>query len=156
MQRFNVNGIDFSVHHMNVRGKGTLEYRRKSFDVYFQKKEKENDNNNNFTNVVTLISMVEDLGYYRDYLAFTLMKEIVGIFPLFFEYTKVWINEQMEGLYLVVQHPRHYVFQTIHNGIFIASRWHGGNFPEKEIYCVEEGNEKKNFNKMVAKSFQSG
>jgi hypothetical protein len=54
-----------------------------------------------------LLNLVMDKNLWHNRWAFLAMAEI-GIFPLFQTYCTVWINDQPQGIYLLVEKPHHY------------------------------------------------
>lgn len=54
-----------------------------------------------------LMNLVMDKNLWHNRWAFMNMEKI-GIFPLFNSYCTLWINDQPQGIYLLVEKPRHY------------------------------------------------
>ncbi|MEW5756176.1 MAG: CotH kinase family protein [Pseudomonadota bacterium] len=60
----------------------------------------------------TLHALQEDDGYFRNYLAFTLLRR-AGLLPVHFELILLRINNHDEGVYLLVEHPMQYATEVL-------------------------------------------
>lgn len=101
-----INGDTLEVKDMHTRGKSTLKLRRKSLSIsldhpcvlkHLGKEEK-------FKKFYA-ISLSMDKDYMRNRLSFGMLKEL-GLFDLFFSYGEIRINDQSEGIYLLVERPQ--------------------------------------------------
>ncbi len=60
----------------------------------------------------TLHALQEDAGYFRNQLAFTLLRR-VGLFAPHFELVLLRINNHDEGIYLLIEHPMQYATEVL-------------------------------------------
>jgi hypothetical protein len=96
------------VKEVHSRGNNSLTFEHKSLAVdlenavaiyYYGKKVK--------IKKFDLMNLVMDKNLWHDRWAFLTMAEL-NIFPLFSTYCTVWINDQPQGIYLLVEKPRHF------------------------------------------------
>lgn len=59
-----------------------------------------------------LLNLVMDKNLWHNRWAFLCMQH-VSLFPLMQTYSPVWINDQPQGIYLLVEKPRHYITSAI-------------------------------------------
>lgn len=93
---------------MHSRGRTTLTFVRKSLSV-------ELDKAVTITSLTgsikikrfDLLNLVMDKNLWHNRWAFMNLAEL-GLFPLFNTYCKLWINDQPQGIYLLVEKPTHY------------------------------------------------
>ena len=151
--KMNYNGLDIPVKSLKIRGKTTLYYPKKSFTV----KLKENlsiqgRKDTVFVKDCYLLSLSMDQNYIVNYSAYSLLK-FLNLFNLTFSYCELVINDETQGIYLLMERPRDYAFETL-NSPFIIRR--GLNTEIDDIYVndkVYKGSLKlfrKKFMKMYA------
>ncbi|MFN8369256.1 MAG: CotH kinase family protein [Bacteriovoracaceae bacterium] len=69
-----------------------------------------------------LASLWQDQGYISSHLGYYLGKD-VGIFPLQHQYVTVFINNELYGLYLLIEKPQTYIKNNF-NSPYIAKLWY--------------------------------
>jgi spore coat protein H len=105
-----IAGHPVKVEDIHLRGSSSMLFRRKSLSVsleapfYFGEEKK--------MKKFYLISMCMDRSYYENVFAFRCL-ELLNISHLYYQYAEVWINDQPEGVYLVVQRPNDYALKDL-------------------------------------------
>jgi spore coat protein H len=114
-----VNGDTMEVEKINIRGKTTLYLRRKSFTVSLEQKAILNygENQEKFKKFYA-ISLSMDKNYIRNRLAFGMLREI-GLFDLFFSFSEFRINNQSEGIYLLMERPQDWALKKMDSPLII-------------------------------------
>jgi len=116
-----LNNDSLSVKEIELRGKSSMTYQRKSFSVKLNDKIYLNKNGATYKfKKFNLISLSMDQNYYRNKVAFDLMNYL-GIFNLFYAYSEVIVNGESQGIYLMLQKPKNYAFKH-ENADFILRR----------------------------------
>jgi spore coat protein H len=134
---------------LKIRGRSSLDYRRKSFTVDLKGWDtiaigdtvKE-------LGKFYLISMSMDRNYFRNRFAFICLREL-GLFPLDHNYVELMINSQPEGLYLMMERPEDYILEE-HGASYLMRRTYGEQIDD---YAVAEEvglRTEKAFNKQYA------
>ena len=115
------NNDSLSVNEIELRGKGSMGFIRKSLSVKLDTKIAVTKNGviHKFKKF-NLISLSMDKNYFRNKVAFDLMSQL-GLFNLFYTYAEVIINDQTQGIYLMVQKPKNYAFKK-ENANFMLRR----------------------------------
>lgn len=126
------NNDSLSVKELELRGKSSIRYERKSFSVKLNKKISVTKNGmiHKFKKF-NLISLSMDQNYYRNKVAFDLMNQL-GLFNLYYAFTEVIINGKSQGIYLMVQKPKNYAFKK-ENANFMLRRNYSHTI--KKSYC---------------------
>jgi len=119
----------------HLRGQSSLNFQRKSFAVSLKQPLGIGGRN---LSKFSLTSLVMDNNYWRNRYSFIVMDHL-GIFPLFNNYAEVRINDNSQGIYLMVEKPEEYATTFLHSPL-IARRMQGNLF---RIYFSSEkkGNE---------------
>ncbi|MEZ4776423.1 MAG: CotH kinase family protein [Bacteroidia bacterium] len=103
--RMQINGEQISPESIRIRGQSSLEFHRKSLNIKLEKKAKFRKGEEKYAmKEFYLIGMTMDKYYYRSYLSYSCLQSI-GLFPMFFAYTEVFINGENQGVYMVVEKP---------------------------------------------------
>jgi hypothetical protein len=103
-----VNQETAVVKEIHSRGNNSLTFEHKSLAVELEKAiTVTQDGKTVKLKKFDLMNLVMDKNLWHNRWAFLNMAKI-GIFPLFNTYTTVWINDQPQGIYLLVEKPRHY------------------------------------------------
>lgn len=102
--QFRINGKETALKSINTRGKTTLNYKRKSFSISVDESIKIN---NIDINKFAANNLAMDRNYWRNRFCFLMMDEI-DLFPLQSSFSEVVINEESQGIYLVIQKPDDY------------------------------------------------
>jgi len=132
----NYNNDSLSVKKIELRGKNSMSYRRKSFSIILN--EKITITKNGKTKKLkrfNLISMSMDQNYFRNKVAFDLMSKL-QLFNLFFVYSEVIVNNKTQGIYLLVEKPKNYAFKEC-KANFMVRRTYKNQI--KKVYFKEKG-----------------
>ena len=101
-----INGDSISSKDMHTRGNTTLYYRRKSFSLNLESKATfHHGDRTESMKKFYAISLSMDKNYIRNRLAFGMMEEI-QLFGLFYSYCELLINDESEGIYMIVERPQ--------------------------------------------------
>jgi spore coat protein H len=93
---------------MHSRGRTTLTFVRKSLSVDLDKSVTITSSTGSIKiKKFDLLNLVMDRNLWHNRWAFMNLAEL-GLFPLFNTYCKLWINDQPQGFYLLVEKPNHY------------------------------------------------
>ena len=117
---------------LKIRGRTSLDYRRKSFTVDLK----------GWAPIAIgdtvqelgkfyLISMSMDRNYYRNRFSFICLREL-GLFPLDNNYIELMINGQPEGLYLMLERPDDYVLHEL-GAPYLMRRSYGEQIDDFEV-----------------------
>lgn len=103
-----INGEEVSAVSAHTRGKTSKKYWRKSYTISLEDKF-------SFSGSIAmkkfyLLSMSMDRNYLRNRLAFDCLSPL-GVFPLWYQYVTLGINNRPEGLYMLVQRPADYALK---------------------------------------------
>lgn len=105
------NSDSLDVKEIELRGKSSLNFKRKSFSVKLNKKIKiTKDGKTHKLKKFNLISLSMDHHYFRNKVAFDIMNQL-DLFNLLYTYAEVIINGKTQGVYLLVQKPKNYAFK---------------------------------------------
>ena len=119
------NNMSIPVRSLDIRGKSTLNYTKKSFTLKLDK----NIDLNNTRRWVSvkdcyLLGLTMDRNYIRNYFAFTLM-DVLDLFKLAFSYCEVVINDETQGIYMITERPRDYALKTVNSPAIIRRGYKG-------------------------------
>jgi spore coat protein H len=91
---------------IHTRGNNSLKFKRKSFSVELEKSIHLKIGNDKVTlKKFNLLNLVMDKNLWRNRFS-NLNLNTIGLFPLFNIYCKVWINDQPQGYYLLIEKPQ--------------------------------------------------
>lgn len=113
------NGSKIPAKEIHTRGNTTLHFRRKSYSISLDDKaslfhgSKEEQMKNFYA-----ISLSMDRNYIRNRLAFGMMEEI-GLFHLFYAYAELKINDQSEGIYMILERPQDWAMKKKNSPLVI-------------------------------------
>ena len=124
----------FHINKFELRGQSALNYRRKSYNVKLYEFLPVNSIRNVQINNFRLLSMTTDYTYIENYISLTMLKE-VGIMPLFFQYIEVKMNDNNEGLYILINNPEYYSLKEI-LAPFILRRGYNGSIDNFEYNAI--------------------
>ncbi len=103
-----VNQETAVVKEIHSRGNNSLTFEHKSLSVDLEKAVTITlQGKNNKIKKFDLMNLVMDKNLWHNRWAFLNMAQL-NIFPLFNTYCTLWINDQPQGIYLLVEKPRHY------------------------------------------------
>ena len=102
-----INGDTASIKDMHVRGKTTLYFNRKSFSVDLDKTlDVMIEGEKIPLEKIDLLNLAMDKNIWHNRWSFLIMAQL-GIFPPFNSYCTVLINNEPQGIYLLVEKPQH-------------------------------------------------
>jgi len=126
------NNDTLSVKEIELRGKSSITYKRKSFSITLNEKIALTKNGVIHTfKKFNLISLAMDQHYYRNKVAFDLMSDL-ELFNLYYTYAEVIINGETQGIYLMLQKPKNYAFKN-ENANFLLRRGYANTIDK--TYC---------------------
>lgn len=130
--QLNNNGKDIPVKLLKIRGKTSLYYPKKSFTLKL-KKNLEIDGIQDTVSAKDcyLLSLTMDQNYIVNFSAYSLLK-FLNIFNLTFNYCEVVINDKTQGIYLIMERPHDYAFETLKSPVLIR-RGFNGEIDELEL-----------------------
>ncbi|MCJ7468509.1 MAG: CotH kinase family protein [Maribacter sp.] len=100
------NGTPTKIKDIHLRGKSTLHYQRKSFSVDLDDAIKVTiDGQNVSLKKFDLLNLAMDRNLWHNRWSFLLLSNM-GIFPPVNTYSTLWINDQPQGIYLLVEKPQ--------------------------------------------------
>ena len=103
-----VNGDTTKVKEIHSRGNNSLKFEHKSLSVDLIDGEDLNgDGKKVKIKKFDLLNLAMDKNLWHNRWAFLGMSEL-GIFPLYNIYCTVWVNDQPQGIYLLVEKPHHF------------------------------------------------
>jgi len=107
-----INNDSIDAEEINTRGQSTLYYRRKSFSFDLKSKAefRHGERRESFKKFIAL-SLSMDRNYSNNRLAFEMM-EISGLFNLFYSLCELRINDQSEGIYIIVERPEDWAMKV--------------------------------------------
>lgn len=118
---------EVAVKKMKTRGNSASRVRRKSFNVdteepmsFVQSDGMGSTESEDFR----LLAMSEDLCYIENRIGFGLLKR-ADLFPLFFKYVEVLLNESSNGVYFLIENPNDY-FLDKNDYAFLMRRFYYG------------------------------
>jgi len=101
-----IDGHALGVEDLHLRGNTTLHYERKSYSVTLNDAIQFNSEGNIVKlDAFYLVSLTMDRNYFRNRLAFDLLKQL-ELFSLYYHYAEVRINNVSQGIYLLLQRPQ--------------------------------------------------
>jgi spore coat protein H len=100
------NSDSLNVNELKLRGKSSMDFKRKSFSVKLNQKVafKKNGKIHKLKRF-NLISLSMDQNYFRNKVAFDMMQKL-DLFNLFYAFAEVKINNKTQGIYLIVEKPK--------------------------------------------------
>ncbi len=105
------NNDTLDLKELNLRGKSSMNFKRKSFSVKLNKKMEIVKNEEVYKlKKFNLISLSMDQNYYRNKVAIDLMSHL-QLFDPFYTFSEVIINGETQGIYLMLQKPKNYAFK---------------------------------------------
>jgi len=123
--RFNEDTV--TVKKMKIRGTSASRVRRKSFNVDTEELlsfSQDHMSGSTESKDFRLLAMSQDLCYIENRIGFGLLRQIQS-FPLFFKYVEVLLNEETNGLYLLIENPNDYFLDKNDHAILIRRDYYG-------------------------------
>ncbi len=118
----------YNLDKLSTRGESALRYRRKSFSVHLD--EPIQINNREYSGVYQslksfkLVSMVQDFTYIENRIAMGLLQE-QSLWNLFYKYVEVRINNNTQGVYLLIEDPEDYVIDNFRSEFILRRGYQG-------------------------------
>jgi len=122
---FNKDSVE--VKKMKIRGTSASRVRRKSFNVDTEDFISfENRQSAGFTQSkdFRLLAMSEDLCYLENRIGFGLLQR-ADLFPLFFKYAEVFLNDETNGVYFLIENPNDYFLDKNNHAILMRRAYYG-------------------------------
>ena len=114
-----INDDSITVKDIHTRGNTTLHFRRKSFSFSLESKATfHHGDRAESMKKFDAISLSMDKNYIRNRLAFELMEEI-QLFGLFYSYCELRINDQSEGIYMIIERPQDWAMKKKNSPLVI-------------------------------------
>ena len=146
-----INNDSLGEAEMHTRGKSTLQLRRKSFSVDLDKEASLYNSAVIHTfKKFYAICLSMDKFYFRNRISFEMLKEI-GLFDLFFTYSELEINDQNEGIYLLVERPQDWALKKNKSPCIIRRGFNNKIDkirPGKKIEKTETQNHRRQFSQI--------
>ncbi len=146
-----INQDSAQVKEIHARGNNSLKFKRKSLSVELDKAMTFSGSNGSKTRIhlkkFNLLNLSMDKHLWHNRWS-DLNMESIGLFPLYNSYCMVWINDQPQGIYLLVEKPQHIRSRT--KSPYMLRR--GPNHTISDEYFDEED---KGDAKKYKKQFQS-
>ena len=112
------------VEKLRIRGQSSLSFDRKSFNVnLFFPHVFSWGNETKALKEFYLISLSMDENYYRSALSYHLLAQL-GLFTPFIAFTEVRINQESQGIYLVVEKPHENKMEVFHSPFVLRRGYH--------------------------------
>jgi spore coat protein H len=106
-----INDTPIGLKKFKIVGSSSLKYRRKSYKVSLEKPYTFVQNESTVAiKDFRLISLSMDSYYFHMFIAYSLLKE-TGLFDLYFTYAEVKINQETQGIYLLIEDPDYYALK---------------------------------------------
>ena len=104
------NGELLDLREIRIRGQTSLDFRRKSYAVFLNEPISVDDRYGKERKELSrfkLLALVTDYTYIENRIAFGLLQE-AGVMPLFFKFVELKMNDETQGIYLLVEDPEQY------------------------------------------------
>lgn len=148
------NGSSVAAKEIHTRGNTTLHFRRKSYSIslddeasLYHGPRKEQ------MKKFYAISLSMDRNYIRNRLAFGMMEEI-GLFKLFYAYAELKINDQSEGIYMILERPQDWAMKK-KNSPLVIRRGYNQRIDKIKTGKKIEKPEAKNYKNYYKKIYKS-
>jgi spore coat protein H len=107
-----VNKESFDAKEIKTRGNNSLNYRRKSYSISLTNKAKffRNTQAHDMKKFYA-VNLSMDKNYIRNRLAYGMMEKI-GIYYLYYGFANLSINENNEGIYMIIERPQDWAMKT--------------------------------------------
>ena len=131
---FEYRDKEYELKRLSTRGESTLNYKRKSFSVHLD--EHVQIENREYSGLYyglkdfKLVALVHDYTYIENRTAIGLMEKI-NIWNLFYKYVEVRINDNSQGVYLLIEDPEDYAIDLLRSE-FILRRGYQANIYKYE------------------------
>jgi spore coat protein H len=141
---------------LSTRGESALRYQRKSFSVHLyepiQIDNREYSGVYNSLKSFKLVSMVQDYTYFESRLAMGLFHKL-NLWSLFYKYVEVRINNNTQGVYLLVEDPEDYVIDKLRSEYILRRGYQNQIYKyeyEPLVYNITQEEYEKTFYKIYS------
>jgi len=140
-----LNDISMPLKEIRVRGKTSLNFKRKSFSVFLDAPVTVTDREGLGVKSLLrfkLLAMAMDYTYIENRIGYGLQEE-AGVMPLFYKYVELRINDDTQGVYMLVEDPEQFFIEQgseyilrrgYHHGIWDSEYEPGYHFIARETY----------------------
>lgn len=140
-----LNNISLPLKEIRVRGKTSLNFKRKSFSVFLDAPVNVTDREGLGAKSLQrfkLLAMAMDYTYIESRIGYGLQEE-AGVMPLFYKYVELRINDDTQGVYMLVEDPEQFFVEQgseyilrrgYHHGIWDSEYEPGYHFIARETY----------------------
>ena len=125
--KFEFEGSSIELQKMKVRGNSSANVRRKSFNVDTREKitfPEANPSDFTGSNDFRLVALHADRCYIENRMAYGLLKK-AEIYPLYFNYVEVLLNQQTNGVYFFIENPNDYYLDKQNHAILLRRGYFG-------------------------------
>ena len=130
--RISINNIPIELKKIKIAGASTLKYRRKNYKISLEKPCPFNSNGTTLQlENFRLLSLSMDPCYFHMFISYNLMKE-VGLFDLYFSYVELKINNETQGIYLLIEDPEHYALNRKESSFILRRDYRHSNFQQPD------------------------
>lgn len=125
----------YKVKILKTRGVSSLGFRRKSYSVTLMDSVniKGEDKSLRKMKSFSLLNLSMDHYYFRNRIAYALLKE-VKLMNIFNSYAEVKMNNETQGIYLIIEEPKKYLLDSLHASFIIRRRYEHSTFMDKSLY----------------------
>ena len=118
---------------IKTRGRGTMNYPRKGFNIKLDESFDfvRNSGDTLPLKSFSILSLSMDHYYFKNRIAFELLKEIIGM-DMYQAYSELRINNESQGVYLVTEHPKEHLFEAKHADFLLRRGYENSNYSEPD------------------------
>jgi len=141
-----INDHGHKIKTLKTRGQTSLWYRRKCYNVTLKDSAnfKEGEGTRRKMKSFSLLSLSMDHCYFRNRIAFALLKE-VKLMNIFCSYAEVKMNGETQGIYLLIEEPKKHLSDSLKATFLIRRRYEYSSFVDKSL----SGRSKEFFKKLI-------
>jgi spore coat protein H len=127
-----INDMPLEIKSLKTRGRGSMAYRRKSFNVKLNDSVALLGSEGKIKHLKSfyLISLSMDPYYSHNKIALALLNELIG-YDIFHTFTQVIINKQSQGVYMVIENPKNYMMDSKMADFILRRRYEGSSYIRK-------------------------
>jgi len=146
-----INGDTIDVNDIHLRGQSTLNMRRKSFEIKANQKINVFNNGKKQTfKELAAISLSMDRSYVRNRLSFEFLENL-QLFKLFYAFAELRINDNSEGIYMLLEPPKEWALKSQESPLVIRRGYDHKIEKISARKSIEKSEEKRyrdNYNKI--------
>jgi spore coat protein H len=123
-----INNDSLELKKIKIAGASTLNYRRKSYKISLEKPYVLKDNDSIFQiQNFRLLALSMDPYYYNMYISYRFMKAL-NLFDLFFTYVQLKMNNETQGIYLLIEEPEYHALKSKESNFVIRRNYNFSSF----------------------------